>query len=126
MVDLQRRVSLDGDGVSLACRFRDALGFPFLLCLFGALLLGWLLALALGATSMYDTMHEAVGVHRGAHGLVPSRVERAATDRSLSAYLRGAGSSPQCRHLVAAVISRLAFGSQAFWYGIRLSGWSGA
>lgn len=97
------------------------------IALIAALLAGAVLAQATGVTRAYPTAYEGIAwtfvvvlvSWFAAESGYPSMVER---------YLKAfaaAGTIAAASIVVAAVVTRLAFGSQAFWYqGLRLSGWS--
>lgn len=102
-------------------------GGLFLLCLSAALLTGFLRALASGMTSTYDTLHETIawafiGI------LVSWFLLESSASGQIERYLRAfaaAGLTAVAAIFATAIVTRIVFGSSAFWYmGIRLSGWS--
>lgn len=102
-------------------------GGLLLLGTLAALMSGALLAQSTGATRTYFTAYEAVA-WVFILGLAAWFAAEAGSSQAVVRYLQtfaAVGSIAASVIIVAAVITRLAFGSQVFWYmGLRMSGWS--
>lgn len=102
-------------------------GGLFLLLTACALLVGAIQAEAVGVTSTYETLHEAMA-WAFVLALVAWFLLESDSPRAVLRFLKwfaGLGLLFATLLLVAAVLSRLLLGTQWFWYlGFRMSGWS--